>query len=89
MVTLSQDGEVFTGISDSDGSVTIAHELIAGTCTMVVTGFNTETIYDDEVAVVPSGGPYLILNSFAINDNNNNIPEYNETITLDVDLENV
>jgi len=89
MVTLSQDGEVFTGTSDSNGSVIIAHELIAGTCTMVVTGFNTETIYDDEVAVVPSGGPYLILNSYAINDNNNNIPEYNETITLDVDLENV
>ena len=89
MVTLSQDGEVFTGISDSNGSVTISHTLIAGTCTMVVTGFNTETIYDDELAVVPSVGPYLLLNSFETYDNNNNIPEYNEAITLDVDVENV
>ena len=89
MVTLSQDGEVFTGISDSNGNVTIPHDLIAGTCTMVVTGFNTETIYDDEAAVDPSYGPYLLLNSFETYDNNNNIPEYNETISLDVDLENV
>jgi len=89
MVTLSQDGESFTGITDSNGNITIVHDLIAGTCTMVVTGFNTETIYEDETPVVPSGGPYVILNAYEVNDNNNNIPEYNEAISLDVDLENV
>jgi len=89
MVTLSQDGESFTGVTDSNGNITVSHDLIAGTCTMVVTGFNAETIYADETPVVPSGGPYVILNAYEVNDNNNNIPEYNETISLDVDLENV
>jgi len=89
MVTLSQEGESFTGITDSNGNITISHDLIAGTCTMVVTGFNAETIYEDETPVVPSGGPYVILNAYDVSDNNNNIPEYNEAISLDVDLENV
>ena len=88
-VTLSQDGEAFSGVANSNGDVTIVHGLEAGICTMVVTGFNTETIYDDAVAVIPPGGPYVLLNSFETFDNNNNIPEFNETITLDIELENV
>lgn len=88
-VTLSQDGESFSGVTDINGDVTIIHGLDAGTCTMVVTGFNTETIYDDAVSVIPPGGPYVLLNSFETFDNNNNIPEFNETITIDIELENV
>ncbi len=89
IVALSQDDEVFYGISDSNGDVAITHELAAGICTMVVSGFNTETLYDDNVAVIPPGGPYLLFSSFETHDDNNNIPEYNEAITLDVYVENV
>ncbi len=92
MVALSQDGEVFSGISDSNGNVTISHDLTAGICTMVVTGFNTETIYDDNVAVVPSDGPYVIFDSCIIDDsngNNNNLLDYGESVLLDITLSNV
>ncbi|MDA3813355.1 MAG: C25 family cysteine peptidase, partial [Candidatus Cloacimonetes bacterium] len=93
MVTLSQDGEVFSGISDENGNVSIAHELNAGICTMVVTGFNTETIYADDVAVIPPGGPYVIFESYTIDDtatgNGNGSLENGEIVDIDMSVENL
>lgn len=91
LICLSQDGNYFTGVSNEFGSVTISHALIVGDAKMVVTAFNTDTIYDD-ITVIPPGGAYVIFDSFIIDDssgNNNNLLDYGESVLLDVTLSNV
>jgi PKD repeat protein len=91
MVCLSKDGEYFSALTDATGAVSFTHTLTPGTAKLVVTGFNTETIYE-EVTVVPPGGAYVIVNSCEVNDadgNNNGQADYGETILLDVMAENV
>jgi hypothetical protein len=91
LVSLYQDGDVYTGLTDPTGSVTIQHALVAGTAKLTVTSFNTDTIYED-ISVIPPGGPYVMLESFQIDDsagNNNGLLDYSETISLDVTLINV
>jgi hypothetical protein len=60
---------------------------------MVVTGFNTETIYDNAVSVIPPGGPYVIFESYAIDDTNtgngNGLLENGEIVALDMSVENL
>lgn len=91
MVTLYQDGEVATGITDAAGSVTLSHNLTAGDAKLVVTAFNGDTIYDD-ISVIPPGGAYVMFDSCVIDDsaaNNNGMLDYAETAALDVTLINV
>ncbi|MCK4287736.1 MAG: hypothetical protein KAW86_00905, partial [Bacteroidales bacterium] len=59
MVTISQGDDFFTGITDVTGTVTINHSLLPGDALMVVTAFNTETIYQT-ITVVPVNGPYVM-----------------------------
>ena len=61
---------------------------IPGMAKLVITKQNCEPLID-EIEVIPNAGAYVIVSSFEVQDDNNNIPEYDETITLDVDLENV
>ena len=91
MVCLSQNGEYFKGVTDVTGTVSIPQTLIPGTAHLVVTGFNTETIYED-VTVVPPGGAYIIVNSCEVDDSNGNgngQADYGETVLLNVSAENV
>jgi len=91
MVTLSQDGLFFTGITDVTGSVTIDHTLNPGNAKLVVTGFNTETIYEDE-SVIPPDGAYITVSSVEISDaegNGNGLLDYGETVFLTIGLTNV
>ncbi|MCB0805999.1 MAG: T9SS type A sorting domain-containing protein [Bacteroidales bacterium] len=91
MVCLSQNGEYFSAITDAAGSVSMTHTLSPGTAKLVVTGFNTETIYED-VTVVPPGGAYVIVNGSEVDDtngNNNGQADYGETVALTVTAENV
>ncbi len=91
MVALSQDGMMFSGVTDISGSVTINQTLDQGTALLVVTAFNTETIYED-VIVVPPDGPYVLFDTLEINDmngNNNGLLDYGETVFLTVTLTNV
>jgi hypothetical protein len=91
MVTLSQGELFFTGITDADGSVTINHTLIQGTAKLVVTGFNTETIYEDASVSQPEG-PYVIFSAVEINDaagNGNGYLDYGESVSLTIRLFNV
>jgi hypothetical protein len=91
MVALSQDGAVFRGFSDANGDVTIDHALNPGMAKLVVTGFNTETIYDD-VNVVPADGAYVVFSAYEINDasgNDNGQMDYAETVELTIGLTNV
>ncbi len=91
MVTLSQNNNYFTGITDASGNVSIDHSLTPGDALLVVTGFNTETIYET-VAVVPSEGAYVIYSSHIVNDasgNANGMLDYGEFATLSITLSNV
>jgi hypothetical protein len=91
MVTLSQGGSFFTGITDVTGSVTINHTLNPGTAKLVVTAFNTETIYQDQ-NVIPPNGAYITVTSVYIDDaagNINGLLDYGETAFLTIGLSNV
>jgi len=91
MVSLSQDGLFFTGITDVTGSVTIDHTLNPGNAKLVVTGFNTETIYED-VSVIPPDGAYITVSSIEINDaagNGDGLLDYGESAFLTIGLTNV
>jgi len=91
MVALSQNGQMFRGLTDASGNVTFNHTLEPGTAKLVVTAFNTGTIYED-VSVVPASGPYVMLSAYSINDaggNNNGLLDYGETVYLTVGLANV
>lgn len=91
MVTLSQDENYYTGITDASGDVTIIHALTPGDALLVVTGFNTETIYET-VTVVPSAGAYVIYSSHIVNDasgNGNGMLDYGESSLLSIALNNV
>lgn len=58
MVSLQQDGRVFSGLTDSAGRVSINHTLEPEKCTLVVSGFNLETKYVElEVEDGGSGVP--------------------------------
>ena len=91
MVTLSQGGTYFTDITDASGMVSIAHSLTPGDALMVITGFNTETIYQT-VSVVPSAGAFVIYSSHVNNDaagNGNGMLDYGESSMISLALTNV
>lgn len=91
MVTLSQDGNYFTGITDQAGSVTIDHTLNPGTAKLVVTAFNTETVYQEQ-NVIPPDGAYVTVSSVDVSDpdeNGNGLLDYGETVYLTIGLSNV
>lgn len=86
MVTLSQNGSYYSGLTDANGDVTIEHSLAEGTATLVVTAFNTETVYR-EVTVSPADGPWVKIDSYSIDDasgNGNGNAENDETFFLDM-----
>ncbi|MBO7572589.1 MAG: choice-of-anchor J domain-containing protein [Bacteroidales bacterium] len=58
LVCLSQDGNYFKGFTNSRGIVTIGHNLHEGKALLVITAFNTTTIYDS-IPVIRSGAPYI------------------------------
>ncbi len=78
------------GLINESGTteIIITPILNAGMADIVVTKPQYQPIIE-QVQVAPLEGPYVILSSFEPHDNNNNIPEYNEAIILDTDLENV
>lgn len=91
MVTLSEAGEYFHGVTDATGSVSITHTLAPGYALVVVTGFNMETFYQTITVIHPSGA-YVVFEYHEVNDrqgNGNNMIDYAETVKLSVALTNV
>ncbi len=56
--------------------------------TLTITGFNKET-HLGTVQVLPSTGPYVVVGQMVVTDDNNNVPEYGETINLNIVVNNV
>ena len=58
LVCISQDGNYYKGFTNSRGIADIGHNLHNGKALLVVTAFNTTTIYDS-IPVIESGKPYI------------------------------
>jgi hypothetical protein len=59
---------------------------------MTITGFNKRTYINEEIQVIPPDGPYVVFDSYNINDqagNDNGQADYGEIINLDFSLKNV
>ena len=56
LVSLYQNGNTFSGLTNSNGNVTINHSLEVGEAKLTITGYNTETKYLD-ITVGGSGVP--------------------------------
>ena len=89
MVGLSQaDGSLYySAVTDENGEVTIAHELIPGDAKLVVTAFNTQTIYNDIVVISPDGA-YLVIDDFGFN-NDVNMAVYDSEASIDLTFKNL
>ncbi len=88
---LSMNGELYaSGLVDETGILDLEFLPFQtpGTARLVVTAQNHQPFFAD-IEIIPNEGPYVLLNSFSLSDGNNDLPEYNETISLDVILENV
>ena len=91
-VTLYGSGSIYaTGIADTNGDINLTLEnppLEPMDLTLTITAFNKVT-YLDTIQVLPASGPYLVVAEMSVSDNNNNVPEYGELITLNLTLNNV
>lgn len=91
-VTLYSAGTVYaTGYADANGDINLTLEnppLEPMDLTLTISAFNKVT-YLDTIQVLPASGPYLVVADMMVTDNNNNIPEYGELITLNLMFSNV
>ncbi|MEE4197970.1 MAG: C25 family cysteine peptidase, partial [Bacteroidales bacterium] len=93
-VALSFNGELLDAQrADGTGQVTLNFEALSnvGEADLVVTCQNKQPNIGT-ITVSPSDQPYVVLQGYTLDDasgNNNNEADYNETISLDVTLENV
>lgn len=91
--TLSLDGTKLASGVVSNGTVTLSFAPLGnvGTATLTVTAFN-RLPYIVNIDIIPATGPYVVYNSYDINDasgNNNGLADYNESVGMAVELENV
>jgi hypothetical protein len=90
---LTQNGEILGTATVSGGYATLEFDPIASTddITLTITGYNKIPYISDIPAQAPSGA-YVLGTTYTVVDitgNNNGNADYNESVTLDVTLENV
>jgi hypothetical protein len=92
MVALTQGDVTVTAFSDATGFVSIPNEFLPGDVEIVITGFNAGTVAET-IQCIPPTGPYVIYDSYELNDingNNNGILEYfDNNVQLDFSVKNV
>ena len=93
LIALSVDGEILGTAEGTGAPVDIPIEpQMPGTMVDVVVTKQNYFRYHQQITVIPPDGPYVIKNSYEINDetgNNNSIAEYGETLSLSLTVENV
>lgn len=93
-VALSQNGVLLDAqLVDASGTIELSFDPISevGTADIVITKQNRQPIID-QINVVPSSTPYVLLDYYIIDDeteNNDLTPDYGETIKLDIQLKNL
>ena len=90
-ICLSNGNEII-GLATATGqqqTITIAPQSLGNEVLLTVTKQNHYR-YTKRIAVIPSAGPYLIFDSYSINDqDSNNQLDYDETASINVALHNV
>ena len=90
-IGLTMNGIIYgTGITDASGNLTlnITPFTDTGTATLVITAQNRKTVMDNINIISPSC-PLMTVSSVVYEDDNNDIPEYNESGFFDVTFTNV
>jgi hypothetical protein len=91
-VTLSNNGTVYgTAIANDLGVANITLTTTPSepmNLTLTITCFNKATLVD-VVQVLPSQGPYVMIDEHTISDNNNNQADFGETVYFDLALNNL
>ncbi|HPE34226.1 MAG TPA: C25 family cysteine peptidase [Bacteroidales bacterium] len=90
LVSLSQNGVNAKAFTGANGTVSIPHEFEPGDVLLVVTGFNTQTIYEN-IQCTASGSAAVYFDNVEISDslgNNNGLPDYGEIAGLSVRMKN-
>ncbi len=59
-----------------------------GIANLVITGYNCKKI-SYQITITNTDAPFILVNKFKLNDANNNIPENNEIINLNIDFKNI
>ncbi len=89
LVSISHEDLFYSVYTDENGNFAIENEIQPGDVTLVVTAFNTETIYET-ISCIPPDGPYVIFSDKQLNDENGNgMLEYGESATVNVTMKNV
>ncbi len=90
-VSLSMDGNIHgTVLVEESGIADLEFDAFTspGMASIVISRQNKIPVIE-QIEVILAGGPYVIVQSFEVFDDNNNIPDYDETIGLDMSFENV
>ncbi|MDH6354956.1 hypothetical protein M2132_001291 [Dysgonomonas sp. PH5-45] len=88
LVCISQNGVYERGFTDSQGKVSINHSLVPGKVLLVVTAFNTTTVYDEILCVSPAGA-YVLVDAAEVDDENGRLDYSDEAVKLKMTLRNV
>ncbi|NCD35521.1 MAG: hypothetical protein EOL87_19255, partial [Spartobacteria bacterium] len=91
LIALSYDGEILgTAIGTGEAvAVSIEPQLPGIYVDLVITKQNYFR-YEQSIQVIPPDGPYILKDSFVINDENGNgAIDYNESVNLDMTMKNV
>jgi len=91
-VTLSSNGTVYgTAFADATGNAVVNLTTIPTepmNLTITITCFNKIT-HVSTIQVLPSSGPYILVNTPIISDTNNNQADFGESVFMDIPLNNV
>ncbi len=87
MVCLSQNDVYAMAYTDASGNVTVENNFLPGDVQIVVTGHNTETIFET-IQCIPATGAYVVFDNVAVNDANGML-DYGETSNLNLGIKNV
>ncbi len=86
LVCISQDNNYYSGITDENGKVTINHNIKKGDYLLVVTAFNTTTLYKESTCISTEGA-YIIVDGHSF-DGDNKLAA-GETSTLSLSMRNI
>jgi len=89
VVSINQRENVYTGIADAAGNVSIKHDIGPGRYSVVASGFNTSTIVKKDSIL--SDSYYPVLNRVVVKENglkNNGKIEFNDNLKLELSFKN-
>lgn len=90
-VGLSFDGELYgSALIEANGSITLDIDPFTtpGEATLVITRQNRIPIIET-IDIIPADGPYVVVSDYTVNAGDDEIIEFGEDVSLDVEFENV